>query len=217
MRALVTKEAYQARWILALAAGLVALAAFLRLSGVVAGSAEFEGEFGAIFTLVLALAVGFRLPQMGFAQDERGHTVVFLRSLPVSPWHIVGARFLFLTLVEAAAVGGLAAAGFPVGGFLWAGSAVAAFSLLMCYFFGVKGATTAVVVAMVVLNVLGVAILVAGKSNPGILASVEAAKTHLAELSASPALSAAVGLGLLALTFLVSGYVFARRDISRLP
>lgn len=52
------------------------------------------------YLYALPVALSLNMPQIIFAQEERRNTFAFLRSLPVSPSHIVAAKYLAFAVIN---------------------------------------------------------------------------------------------------------------------
>jgi len=211
MKILVLKEFVQTRTYLAIVAGVLATVVAIGLTG---GDAE-GADTGLLAALVITC--GLLLPQLSFQLEERGHTMVFIRTLPLSPWQIVGSKYVLVAVVIAVNAVVLVLAGIGPGGFIFAASLVAAVTNLLHYRFGVKGATTALMLVSATLSLLGVAVLILtarGNLQPGAFRAVFRAG---ASVGRSPLVAIAAAVALLGLSYLAAGLTFARRDISRMP
>ena len=218
---LVYKEIVQLRSYLIQTLGFLAVAILLfgRLSPVLMMSYLY------VFPVVMAMT----LAQLAFTQEERGNTFAFLRSLPIRPREIVGAKYVVSVLVTLAFVVVLAVAG-PAGAasgtaLLAAISTVtlvsfllAAVSYFLHFWLGVKSAR----VALILLSfVAAIPMMLVLRSGPrGVSAFFAERLSGLTSLAGSPggvALAFLLGLAVLFVSYAASAKLFASRDLCPLP
>lgn len=175
-----------------------------------------------VFPLVMAMT----LPQMSFAQEERGKTFVFLRALPVRPWYIVAAKYsmsvlvlacflililfgvyympeLELSLAQASTITLLSA---------FAGS----FSFLLHFLLGLKSAKVGLLVSVFAIG--GPAMLLSQNPSVQTWISGPGALGLLRFANSLPGLLASIfgACMVLLISFALSAATFTRRDISQL-
>ncbi len=182
------------------------------------------------YLYVYPVVVGMTLPQIVFGQEERGNTFTFLRALPIRPREIVAAKYLVSVAVTLGFTVLLAALG-PLGSVTGAALmvalsavtlisfALASVSYFLHFWLGVKSARTALLLVTFA-AAIPVMLFFRGGSAAGISASFAAKLSSIGPLAGSPtgvALALGLGLGVLYVSYSASAWLFAKRDLSRLP
>lgn len=218
MWALIYKEFVQLRNYL-LQLGLVIVVAIALFGNSLEG---FILPYLGIMPVVMALT----LPQMLFGMEERGNTLVFLRSLPVRPRQIVAGKFVVSSLVVGALllfqlgyasfVGKLGAALSNAGPNLIAAAFLLGISMFLHFRLGSNSAKIALLVSLMAFALLGMAAM----QNKQLLSTVTTFVQQLVSLF-SPWMGAVIGLAIalviLLLFYTASASVFTRQDVSRMP
>jgi predicted permease len=206
---------------------LLQIFGFLTLAVVIFGRATPAIMMSYLY--VFPVVVGMTLPQIIFGQEERGNTFTFLRALPIRPREIVAAKYLVsvaVTLVFAVLLAVLGPIGSVRGAALMAALsavilisfALAAVSYFLHFWLGVRSARVALL-----LVTFGAAIpmmLVFRGGSGGVSAALAARLSAVGPLAGSPAgvvLALGLGLGVLYISYSASAWLFAKRDLSRLP
>ncbi|QUL99128.1 MAG: ABC-2 transporter permease [Candidatus Fermentithermobacillus carboniphilus] len=169
------------------------------------------------------------LPQIMFSQEERSNTLTFLRSLPIRPWEIVGAKYIVSSLTSLFLVGSLglirkmldanAEDTFLAYSVVLSLSLVlAAISHLFHFWLGLKSARVA---SLIVTFIVMVPVIMVG-SMPGVTQSIVSnplAQNAATFLSTPQGLvfSLIMGMTLMFASFLTSSAIFSHRDLTRLP
>ena len=205
---------------------LLEIAGFMALAVVIFGRAnpEFAMSYMYVFPVVLSMT----LPQIVFGQEERGNTFAFLRSLPIRPSEIVAAKYIVSAAVTVVFLALIALAGglgfLPPKGVFAAISAVGftsftleGISYFMHFWLGQKHARVGL---LLVTFSLAIPVMLLSRGGGSTVAILAAKLGWLESIVTSPAGAfgaLAAGLGLLTLSFMASAWLFAKRDLSRLP
>lgn len=184
-------------------------------------------HFIATYFTVFPVVTAMTLPQISFTQEERSQTFVFLRSLPLSPRHIVAAKYIvamFINILFWAAI--LAAQAFlPVlqltyvhaGLIMLIACFLSSISYLQHFILGLKSAKTALLLTFFGLSALGMFI----GQTPVVKAWLQSSAAEQLFVSANnfagSLIGALVGAVLLFISYQLSVLVFTRQDISKLP
>jgi ABC-type transport system involved in multi-copper enzyme maturation permease subunit len=220
MWALIYKELMQMRnYILQVGLGIItALLLFGR---------SLEG-FLVPYLSILPMVMAFTVPQCLFSMEERGNTLVFLRSLPIRPRQIVAGKFVVAALLVAFLVllglsysfslGQLEAALARVGPNLIISAFLLGISLLLHFRLGAKSAKIALLITLMLLALVGMAVM----QNQQLMESVRYWPVMQSLLDVFNSwLGALLGLVVAALVLAVfyeaSASVFTGQDISRMP
>ncbi len=218
MFTLIYKEVTQLRSHLAQTLGL--LAALLILS------AKFVPTLGITYALVFPIVSALTLPQISFAQEERGNTLVFLRSLPIQPGAIVGSKYVLSILVTVAfAVVVLALGPFPylgspeslttISAVVFLSLFLASVSLLLHFWLGLKSAKTALLVTSF-LSAIPTMLLFTSAGNAEILAQRFADLAAFVSTPTGAFVIVLAGLLVMAGSWAISTAIFAKRDTSQM-
>lgn len=220
MRALIYKEFVQLRHY------LLQVSAAIILSVVLFGN-SLEG-FISSYLSIMPLVMALTFPQFLFGMEDKGNTLVFLRSLPVRPRQIVAAKYIVSVMIVlgltlfglgyAATVGGLESALVRVGPNLVIAAFLLAISLYLHFRLGTNSAKIALLVSLMLLTLLGLAVM----QNRQILSKAGAlpiVQWVLATLDSwqGVILGLVVGAGILMLSYMASSHAFSRQDVSRIP
>lgn len=220
MSALIYKEFVQMRNYL-LQVGLVIIIA------IVLFGQSLEG-FILPYLGILPLVMAMTLPQMLFGLEERGGTLVYLRSLPVRPRQIVASKFIVSLLIVlglmliqlgyAVAVGQLDSALSGIGTNLVVAAFLLGLSLYVHFRLGTNRAKIALLVSLTALALVGMALM----QNPRVANWFTSSDLVLKITSMfGQAQGALLGLGIAAIVlsmfYGVSAKVFSRQDASRMP
>ena len=220
MWALIYKEFVQLRHYLLQVSAAIVLA-------VVLFGHSLEG-FILSYLSIMPLVMALTFPQFLFGMEDRGNTLVFLRSLPVRPRQIVAAKYIVSVMIVlglmlfglgyALSVGKLEQALVSAGPNLVIAAFLLAISLYLHFRLGTNSAKIALLVSLMLLTLLGLAVM----QNRQILASVAAlpvVQWVLAILGSwqGAIFGLVVGAGILMLSFIASSNAFTRQDVSRIP
>lgn len=176
-----------------------------------------------VFPIVMAMT----LPQISFTQEERGKTFVFLRSLPVKPASIVGAKYsvslvvivFFLCLMT---VGHYM---FPDLGLTMAQASIvtilsalaSSVSYFLHFMMGLKSAKIALLGSLFAVGAPAMLL----SQNPRVQAwfgTAQAAQLFAIANSATGVLMAVLAACIiLSISFTASAAIFTRRDVSQIP
>lgn len=177
---------------------------------------------------ILPLVMAMTLPQMLFSLEERGNTLVYLRSLPVRPRQIVAGKFIVSLLIVlglmliqlgyAATMGQLSSALSGLGQNLIIAALLLGLSLYLHFRLGTNKAKVALLISLMVLAVLGMALM----QNPQIAtwfasSNSVAAVTDLLSTPLGTVLGLTLALAIQLLFYGLSAAAFSRQDVSRIP
>lgn len=178
------------------------------------------------YLTVLPVITAAILPQLSFAAEERFNTFAFLRTLPLSPRAVVGAKYAFVALVLVALE--LVMVGF-VGLYIptmvpmlpqalsttvFIASVLSSLSLLLHFWLGVKSAKS---VLMLVALVLVLPVGLSGDGGAGTaFAAVVEEWSAFSSTTGGVVTSIVFGALLMLGSWSLSSRIFARRDLSRL-
>lgn len=176
---------------------------------------------------ILPLVIAMTFPQFLFSMEERGNTLVFLRSLPVRPRQIVAGKYITSVIVVAGlmlfvlgyatTIGKLDQVLVRTGPSLIVAAILLGYSMYLHFRLGTNSAKVALLVSLMALSLLGMGVM----QNQAWIATISASpvvQTLLAEFdSAAGALTGlAIAVPILWLSFMASAQVFTRQDISRM-
>jgi len=205
---------------------LLEIAGFMALAVIVFGKAN--PDFAMSYVYVFPVVLGLTLPQIVFGQEERGNTFAFLRSLPIRPSEIVAAKYLVSAVVTVVFLALIGLAGalrvVPLQGVYVAVSAVgfASFALAGISFFAHfwLGQKQARVALLLITFTLAIPVMLLSRGGGSTAAILGAKLAWLEPLVTSPdgvCVALAAGLAVFSLSFVSSAWLFAKRDLSRLP
>ncbi len=220
MWALIYKEFVQMRNYL-LQVGLVIIIAIILFGQ------SLEG-FILPYLGVLPLVMAMTLPQMVFSLEERGNTLVYLRSLPVRPQQIVASKFVVSLLIVlglmviqlgyAITVGRVASVLGSLGLNLIIAALLLGLSLYLHFRLGTNKAKVALLISLMVLTVSGMALMQSPQiANWFASSHAVAAVTELLSTPQGSILGLGIATAILLLFYGLSAAVFSRQDVSRIP
>lgn len=177
---------------------------------------------------VLSVALAMTLPQLLFSMEDRGNTLVYLRSLPVHPRQIVAGKFLFsaiiilalsaIVLAYAGISGQLPAALGRTGPGLVVAAFLLGLSLYLHFRLGTNAAKVALLVSLMACVLLGLALMQQRDLLNAIVSSA-LLQNALGLLGSwwGILLGLVIAAAILQLAYLASAAVFTRQDASRMP
>lgn len=220
MRTLVLNEIYLLRKYLLQIGGVLIAACILFF--------QMPHFLNSYFTIFPIIFVSVSLPQLSFTLEERGNTIAFLRSLPLSPRAIVGAKYLvaftvnicfwLLLVFLSSAVPEIGISRVTISVVVLLASLLSAISYYAHFLLGVSAAKNA---SLVFIFATGAPLMLLDR-NPDLLRAIleSAAVRNFQSISGSlvgPVLALGVGAVILFISAQLASRVFTARDINQLP
>lgn len=174
---------------------------------------------------VLPLVMAMTLPQMLFGLEDRGNTLVYLRSLPVRPQQIVAGKFvvsllivgglMLIQMAYALVLGRLSAVLPNTGLNLVIAALLLGLSLWLHFRLGTNRAKVALLISLMVLAVVGMALM----QNPQVAGWFSTVTSFAGLLATVPGTLLCLGAAaaILLLFYGLSAAAFSRQDVSRIP